>query len=164
METFLLEIRSQTGYPLFTFKLSIVMFDQLVNLVKEHLDSHPEVANAIPEDQKQAVHEEIAKHITTNLASAAPQQGGISGLLSKLQSGMASGSPLASGIEGGLAGTLGSKFGLSPAITGAIAGILPGILQKFANKAKDPNDNSVTEDGISGALSKLGGGLGNLFN
>lgn len=139
------------------------MFDQILKLVKEHLDSNPEVANAIPEDQKQAVHEEIANHITKNLATEAPQQGGIGGLLSKLQSGIGSGSSLTSAIEGGLAGTLGSKFGLSPAITGAIAGILPGILQKFANKAKDPNDDSVTEDGISGALSKLGGGLGNLF-
>jgi uncharacterized protein YidB (DUF937 family) len=139
------------------------MFDQIVKLVKEHLESNPEVANAIPEDQKQAVHEEIASHITNNLATEATQQGGIGGLLSKLQSGIGSGSPLVSGIEGGLAGTLANKFGLSPAVTGAIAGILPGILQKFANKAKDPNDNSVTEDGISGALSKLGGGLGNLF-
>jgi uncharacterized protein YidB (DUF937 family) len=139
------------------------MFDQLLNLVKEHLESHPEVANAIPEDQKQAVHEEIAHHITKNLATEAPQQGGIGGLLSKLQNGVASGSPVTSAIEGGLAGTLASKFGLSPAITGAIAGILPGILQKFANKAKDPNDPSVTEDGISGTLSRLGGGLGNLF-
>ena len=139
------------------------MFDQIVKLVKEHLESNPEVANAIPEDQKQAVHEEIANHITKNLAAEAPQQGGIGGLLAKLQSGIGSGSPLTSSIEGGLAGMLGSKFGLSPAITGAIAGVLPGILQKFANKAKDPNDNSVTEEGLSGVLSNLKGGLGSLF-
>ena len=139
------------------------MFDQILNLVKEHLESNPEIANAIPEDQKQAVHEEIANHLTQNLATQAPQEGGIGGLLSKLQNGMASGSPLASGIEGGLVGTLTNKFGLSPAIGGAIAGILPGILQKFANKAKDPNDPSVTEDGIGSSLSKLGGSLGNLF-
>ena len=139
------------------------MFDQILNLVKEHLESNPEVANAIPEDQKQAVHEEIANHLTQNLAAEAPQQGGIGGLLSKLQGGVASASPVTSAIEGGLAGTLANKFGLSPAITGAIAAILPGILQKFANKAKDPNDDSVTEDGISGVLSKLGGGIGSLF-
>jgi len=139
------------------------MFDQILDLVKEHLESDPKVANAIPEDQKNAVHEEIANHITQNLATQAPQQGGIGGLLSKLQSGVGSGSPLVSGIEGGLVGTLANKFGLSPAVTGAIAGILPGILQKFANKAKDPNDPSVTEDGISSTLSKITGGLGNLF-
>jgi hypothetical protein len=107
--------------------------------------------------------EEIASHITKNLPSEAPQQGGIGGLLSKLQSGIGFRSPLETGIEDGLAGTLASKFGLSPAITGAIAGILPRILQKFANKAKDPNDDSITQGGISRALSKMGGGLGNLF-
>jgi hypothetical protein len=38
------------------------------------------------------------------------------------------------------------------------------MLQKFAHKANDPNDNSITPDGITSALSKFGaGGLGNLF-
>lgn len=139
------------------------MFEQILNLVKEHLEANPQVANAIPEDQKDAVHKEIANHITQNLANAAPQEGGIGSLLSKLQSSISGGSPITRAIEGGLAGNLGSKFGLSPTVTGAIAAILPGILQKFANKAKDPNDNSVTEDGIANSLSKLSGGLGNLF-
>ena len=53
------------------------MFDQILNLVKEHLESNPEIANAIPEDQKEAVHEEIANHLTQNLATQAPQEGGI---------------------------------------------------------------------------------------
>lgn len=140
------------------------MFDQILNLVKEHLEANPQVANGIPEDQKDAVHKEIANHITQNLATAAPQEGGVGSLLSKLQSSISGGSPITRAIEGGLAGSLSSKFGLPPSVTGAIAAILPGVLQKFANKAKDPNDHSVTEDGISGALSKLGsGGLGNLF-
>ena len=139
------------------------MFDQIEKIVKEHLESHPEVANAIPDDQKQEVHQTIANQITQTLAAQAPQQGGVGGLLSKLQSGIASGGPIASAIEGGITGTLANKFGLPPSVTGAIAGALPGILQKFANKAKDPNDNSVTEDSISNTLSKLGSGLGNLF-
>ena len=139
------------------------MFDQILNLVKEHLEADPKVANAIPEDQKKAVHEEIANHLTQNIAAAAPQEGGIGSLLSKLQSSISGGSPITSAIEGGIAGKLGSKFGLSPTVTAAIAAVLPGILQKFANKAKDPNDHSVTEDSIANTLSKLGGGLGNLF-
>jgi uncharacterized protein YidB (DUF937 family) len=139
------------------------MFDQILNLVKEHLESDPKVANAIPDDQKQAVHETIANHITQTLATQATQQGGVSGLLSKLQNAAASGSPVTSAIEGGLASTLANKFHLPPAVTGAIAGVLPGILQKFANKAKDPNDQSVTESSITGSLSKLAGGLGNIF-
>ena len=139
------------------------MLDEILNLVKEHFNANPEAAAAIPEDQKDAVHQEIANHITNTLATQAPQEGGIGGLLSKLQSGMASGGTMASAVEGGLAGTLANKFGLPPVITGAIAGILPGLLQKFANKVKDPNDSSVTESSLSDSLSKLGGGIGNLF-
>ena len=48
--------------------------------------------------------------------------------------------------------------------TGAIAGALPGLLQKFAHKAGDPNDNSITTESISNSISGKLGGLGNLFN
>jgi len=73
-------------------------------------------------------------------------------------------SPITSAIEGGLVASLGSKFGLPPAATGAIAAALPGLLQKFAHKANDPNDASITPDSITGSLSGLAsGGLGSLF-
>jgi uncharacterized protein YidB (DUF937 family) len=84
-------------------------------------------------------------------------------LLSKLQGGLTSNNPVTNAIEGGVVSSLASKFGLPPAVTGAIAAALPSILQKFAHKANDPNDQSVTHDGIKDALSKFGG-LGNLFN
>jgi hypothetical protein len=68
---------------------------------------------------------------------------------------------VSSAIEGGLVATLGSKFGLPPAATGAIAAALPGLLQKFAHKANDPNDASITPDSITKSIS--GGGLGSIF-
>jgi hypothetical protein len=38
-------------------------------------------------------------------------------------------------------------------------------LQKFAHKANDPNDQSITPDSITNSFSNVGlGGLGNLFN
>lgn len=140
------------------------MFDQILNLVKEHLGNNPQVASAIPADQADAVHQEIASHVTNGLAAQANQQGGIGGLLSKLQGGMSSGGSVTSAIEGGLLGSLTSKFNLPPAVTGAVAAALPGLLQKFAHKANDPNDSSITMDSITKSLSGLGGGgLGNLF-
>lgn len=142
------------------------MLDQITSLIKEHLGGNPQIASAVPPGQEDALHHEIANQITTGLASQAPAQGGIGGLLSKLQGGVASGSPITSAIEGGLLGSIASKFGLSPAITGAIAAALPGILQKFAHKANDPNDPSITPDSITKSLSGLGGlsgGLGSLF-
>ncbi|PSR57044.1 hypothetical protein AHMF7605_27945 [Adhaeribacter arboris] len=139
------------------------MFDQILDLVKQQVGNNPQVASSIPAGQADAVHTEIAHHVTNGLASQAAAQGGAGGLLSMLQGGLSSGSPITSVIEGGLVGSLGSKFGLPPAATGAIAAALPGLLQKFAHKAADPNDNSITEDSISQSLSKLGGGsLGNL--
>lgn len=141
------------------------MFDQILDLVKSHVGSNPQVANAIPAGQADAVHNEIANQVTTGLASHASGQGGVGGLLSMLQGGMASGSPITSAIEGGLVSSLASKFGLPPMVTGAIAAALPGLLQKFAHKANDPNDNSITPDSITKSLSgNGGGGLGSLFN
>ncbi len=141
------------------------MFDQILQLVKEHMGSNPQVSSAIPADQRDDFHNEIASHITNGLKSQASTQGGVGGLLSMLQGGMSSGNPITSAIEGGLVSSLGSKFGLPPMATGAIAAALPGLLQKFAHKANDPNDSSITTDSITKSLSDSGGGgLGSLFN
>jgi hypothetical protein len=141
-----------------------VMFDQIKNLVQEHLGGNQQVSSAIPPGREDEVHNEIASHLTNGLASQASANGGAGGLLSMLQGGISSGNPITSAIQGGLVSSLGSKFGLPPAATGAIAGALPGLLQKFANKANDPNDQSITPDSITKSLSSGGlGGLGNLF-
>ena len=139
------------------------MFDQILSMVKEHLNSNPQLNSAIPPDQKDAVHSEIAEHVTTGLAQNA-SQGGVGSMLSQLQAGLTSNNPITNAIEGGLVSSLASKFGLPPMVTGAIAASLPGLLQKFAHKANDPNDTSITADSITNSLSGLGGGmLGNLF-
>lgn len=140
------------------------MFDQILQLVKEHIGNNPQVTSAIPADKREDVNNEIATHITNGLQTQAVTQGGAGGLLSMLQNAMASGSPVTSAIEGGLVSSLASKFGLPPMATGAIAGALPGLLQKFAHKANDPNDTSITPDSITKSLPGNLGGLGNLFN
>src|SRR5215217_8038830 len=129
-----------------------IMFDQILDLVKQQMGSNPQIASAIPAGQQEQVHKEIASHVTNGLASQVPAQGGVGGLLSKLQGAMTSGGPIAGAIEGGLASSLASKFGLPPMVTGAIAGALPGLLQKFAHKANDPNDPSITPDSITNSL------------
>jgi len=130
------------------------MFDEILKMVKERLGNDPQVSSAIPADQQEAVHDEVAGHVTDQLQKQAVQEGGAGGLLAKLQESLTSGSPVVSAIEGGLVGSLGSRFGLSPAITGAIAGALPGLLQKFVHKANDPNDPSITKEGIDQSISK----------
>jgi hypothetical protein len=108
------------------------MFDQILDLVKEHLGNNPQIAAAIPPGQEAAVHNEIATHVANALATQPAAGGG--GLLSSLESSIASGGPIVSAIEGGLMSSLTSKFGLPPSVTGAISGALPGLLQKFASK------------------------------
>lgn len=132
------------------------MFDQILDLVKEQIGGNPQVANTIPADKKEEVHREVAAHVDKEIKQQATAQGGIGGLLSSL----ASGGSVANAIQGGVVGTLGSKLGLPAAATGAIAAALPGILQKLAHKANDPNDSSITPEGLS---KSLGVNLGNLF-
>jgi hypothetical protein len=108
------------------------MFDQILQLVKEHLGNNPQIAAAIPAGQEEAVHNEIATHVANGLSAQTAQSGGIGGILSSLESNIAAGGPVVSAIEGGLMSSLTSKFGLPPSITGAISGALPGILQKYA--------------------------------
>lgn len=141
------------------------MFDQVLQLVKDHMGSNSQLSSAIPAGQEDAVHQEIANHITNGMQNQASSAGGAGGLLSMLSGGMGSGSPLTSAIEGGLVGSLGTKFGLPPMATGAIAAALPGLLQKFAHKANDPNDSSITPDSITSAFSGggSGGGLGGML-
>lgn len=135
------------------------MFDQILDLVKEHLGNNPQVADAIPADKRADIENEVATHIDSGIKQQA-SSGGIGGLLSSLTSGGA----LPSAIEGGLVGNLGSRFGLSPTVTAAIAGALPAILQKFAHKANDPNDNSISLESITKSIGGGNlGGLGNMF-
>jgi len=123
------------------------MFDEILQAVKEHFANNPQIAAAIPADQHDAVHNEIATHIANGVAAGqtagAPGQetatgGGMSGLLGKLESEITSGNPIVNAIGGGLVSSLASKLGLGPAATGAIAASLPGLLQKFAPKPSTP--------------------------
>ena len=131
------------------------MFEQILELVKDHIGNDPQIAQHIPPEQADAVHQAIAEHVTNTLQSqsqptenpatqsplggltgqgglgALTGQGGLGGLVSQFTNSLQSGSPLAAAIEGGLVGTLGSRFGLGPAATGAIAAALPGLLQRM---------------------------------
>lgn len=156
----------------FTFKYK-TMFDQILEMVKEHLGNNPQVTSQLSPEQQDALHKEVAGQITTGLATEAPKQGGVGGLLDSLKNAATSGGPVTGAIEGGLISSLTSKMGLPPAVTGAIAGALPGLLQKFAQKVDDPNDDSITPDSLNESLSnfdmgslgdKIKGGLSGFFN
>jgi hypothetical protein len=121
------------------------MFDQILQLVKEHMSTSTEITSSIPAQQQEAVNSEIANHLTEKL-----QAQGAGGMLSMLGGGLD-----INNITAGLAEKLGNKFGLPPMVTGAIVAALPGLLKKFTGKGA--NDNS---SGGSNGLDALTGGLG----
>ena len=85
------------------------MFDDILNLVKEHLGNNPQVAAAIPPGQTGAVHQEIATHINNGIQNQS-NSGGIGGnLLSEWENSLSSGNILASAITGGLVSSLASN-------------------------------------------------------
>jgi hypothetical protein len=119
------------------------MFDQILQLVKEQLNAHPQIAGNIPPEQADQIHHEIATHITNSLQNpptAETETGG--GILSQLENSLASGGLATSAITGGLVGSLAGKFGLSPLITGAIAAAIPGLVKKFENRNNTPPVNA----------------------
>jgi hypothetical protein len=118
------------------------MFEQILQLVKEHMENNPQLTQNVPPEQADAIHKEIATHITNGLQNQQSAPAATGGILSQLESSLSSGNLLTSSISGGLIGSLGSKFGLSPAITGAIAASLPGLLQKYTHR-NDPAGSGV---------------------
>jgi hypothetical protein len=125
------------------------MFEEILNTVKQHFAENPEIAQHIPAEQQEAIHNEIATHLheATNQVTDGgegnrPAEGGgiggmLGGLLSKVEGAMGSNNPIAGAVEGGLVSALASKFGLGSAATGAIAGALPGMLQKLMHKPEN---------------------------
>lgn len=136
------------------------MFEQLLQVVEEHMGNNPQLLS-LPPEQADAVHEEIANHINNGIQQQEATSGNSGGLLSSIQNSLTSGNPTANAIEGGLVSSLANKFSLSPMITGAIAASLPALLSKFANKANDPNDPSTNRGDINN--NSDGGGLSGLL-
>ena len=52
------------------------MFDEILKMVKDHLGNNQEVSSAIPADQQDAVHHEVATQMTNALKNQASAQGG----------------------------------------------------------------------------------------
>ena len=43
------------------------MFDQILQLVKEHMNNNPQIASNIPPEKQEAVNNEIATHVTNGI-------------------------------------------------------------------------------------------------
>ena len=127
------------------------MYEEILQLVKEHLSNDPQVAATIPAEKADDVHQEIASQINTGIQNPAALLGE-GGIASLLGGGLGSGSP----IVGNLVNNLVSKCGLSPEAGSAITAALPGLLQKVLT-------HGSAGDSPLGGLGGFAKGLGNLF-
>lgn len=127
------------------------MYEEILQLVKEHLTNDPQVTATIPAEKADDVHREIAGQINTGIQNPAALlgEGGIASLLS---GGLGSGSPIVSNLVNNLV----SKCGLSPEAGSAITAALPGLLQKVLT-------HGSTGDSSSNSLGGFVKGLGNFF-
>ena len=127
------------------------MYEEILQLVKEHLTNDPEVSATVPAETADSVHEEIAQQIHAGIQNPTSLlgEGGITSLLS---GGMGANNPIVSNLVNNLV----AKCGLSPEAGGAITAALPGLLQKVVS-------HSSGGDSPFGGLGGLTKGLGGLF-
>ncbi len=123
------------------------MFDEILQLVKEHLGNDPQVAATVPAEKADSVHREVAEQINTGLQNptALLGEGGIASLLS---GGPGSGNPIITNLVNGLV----SKCGLSAEAGSAITASLPGLLQKVLSRGGSEGGGLL---GGLGGFSKL---------
>jgi uncharacterized protein YidB (DUF937 family) len=134
------------------------MFENLLNLVKEHAGEAIVNNNAIPNEHNDAAINHTAGSITNTLASFM-KDGNTEQISSLFSSGGDPSHPVASAISSNAVTDLMSKFGLDKgAAAGIVASMLPSVLKSFASKTNDPNDSSFDLSSITSFLGGQSGG------
>ena len=104
------------------------MFDQLLQIVKDHLSNGTDLASSIPGEHSDAIHQEIADTIHNHMDNST--DGEFTSLLS--------GNSISSEVTQGLVQKLTEKFNLSPEIANTIAAQVPGMIGKVLNNKSEP--------------------------
>ena len=132
------------------------MFDQLLNLVKEHAGDAIIKNPAIPNEKN----DEAISFATDGIMNGLKSQlagGNVTDMLQMLggKSSVAN-NGITNAISEQVAGGLMQKFGLNnSAASGIVASLIPMVLSKLVNKTNDPNDSSFD---LNGVFSHLSGG------
>jgi uncharacterized protein YidB (DUF937 family) len=135
------------------------MFENLLNLVKEHAGEAIVNNNAIPNEHNDAAINHTAGSITNTL-SGLMKDGKMDQITSLFSSGGDAGHPAAAAISSNAVTDLMSKFGLDQgAASNIVSSLLPNVLKSFASKTNDPNDSSFDLNSITSFLGNNGGGI-----
>jgi len=141
------------------------MFEELLNLVKEHAGDAVINNPAVPNEKNDAVCEAATGSIIDKLKEIA-QNGGIEKITDLFQSGNnVANHPAVSSISSNVVTDLMKNFGFDNATAGNIVSqLIPTVISKLTGKTNDPNDNSFTLNGILESLtSGKGGGILNMI-
>jgi uncharacterized protein YidB (DUF937 family) len=157
------------------------MFEQLMNLVKEH--SGEQIINnaAIPNEHN----EEAVSSVATSIFSVLQTQvanGNVNTLLQMFQGNNQQntdgtvvnaqnnqGNPIMNSMIASVVGNFATKFGMNEqTATGIANSLLPTIMENFVNKTNDEKDSSFNLQGILAAVSgdnklDIGGLIGSFF-
>lgn len=146
------------------------MFDNLLNLVKEHAGDAIVNNPAIPNEKNdEAIHSTTTSIVDT--LKAQMSSGNLSALTDMFKGGNVNASPVASSVQNNVVADLMKKFGIDNAQASGIASsLIPKVMESFTKKTNDPNDSSfdmtsiMSSLGGGGAAGGIGGMLKGLFN
>lgn len=133
------------------------MFDNLLNLVKEHagdaIINNPAIPNEKNDEAIQATTNSIVDTLKGQISS-----GNLNSIMDMFKGGTAgvNSSYVASNAQANVVTDLMKKFGIDNAQANNIAStLIPKVMEQFVSKTNDPNDKSFDVNSI---VSSIGGG------
>ena len=140
------------------------MFDQLINLVKEHAGEAIIDNDDVPNENNEAVINTTAFGIMGHLKNMAGN-GGLTTVTGLLKNGITGSSNEVSTMSSNIAHAIANQFGIAPAkANGIVQNLIPTVMNNLSNKTNDPNDDNFTMESILGSLTSSAGGLGGMMD
>jgi uncharacterized protein YidB (DUF937 family) len=137
------------------------MFDNLLNLVKEHAGDAIIKNPAIPNEKNEEAINATTNSIVNSLKSQV-SSGNLNGLMDMFKGGNVNASSISSTVNANVVNDLMKKFNIDQnAASGIASNLLPKVMENFVKKTNDPNDSSFDLQSI---VSNLGGGTGGIMN
>ena len=140
------------------------MFDNLLNLVKQHSGDAIINNNAIPNEKNdEAIHSTTTSIVDTLKSQVSGSN--LNSIMDMFKGGNTTN--VSNTLNTNVSGDLMKKFNLDQTTATNIASsLLPNVMDSFVKKTNDPNDNSFDLQEIMKSLggnNGMLGGLGNLF-
>jgi len=141
------------------------MFDNLLQLVKEHSGNLLGNDSSIPEEHKEGIMQTATAGIMDHLKGLM-SGGGIDKLKEMFTGGDIANHPEVSNMTENVASDIAGKYGISQEqAKDVVSKVVPNVMTNLAAKTNDPNDHSFNLQEMLGSLtSHASEGLGGIMN